>query len=311
MFSDKFSLRGWRKRTLFAAAALCLLSLPSLAAPDASKELEQRLKDQLDNRTLRLRQPYVGKKLQFDAEGKLQTPAEPGGWAGDGYFQIHGVRVRDNSLTLFGNRLAGFYDRQGRWQLVRKEEELRLEFTFPPGALNEAAAQSALAKVFRKASHAQPQRPPPDLGNFRNERLEIRLEPAGQSGQSGQFRLLGSSDWKPLRDSRDVIDLGELEDGQKLYAVTKAVQVPRPVETVDPEFGEEARREKRNGAVTMRVIVNDAGRIHSMQVESADTLEFAMQAAKAVSRWKFEPAKLEGLPVAVIAIVTVNFRIYP
>lgn len=285
------------------AAVMFALCLPGQAAPDDSKELEQRLRDQLANKTLMLRQPYIGEKLQFDAEGNLRGPAELGGWTGDGYFQVGRVEVRGDSLRLKGKRLVGFYDQRGNWQLAWKEQDLRLEFTFAPGTLNEAAAQSALVRVFGDASHVQIPRPPPDLGNFRSDSLEIRQDKAFLC------RLAGSQEWKPCVENLEPIAIGELEDGEKLYVITKAVRAPRPVETVDPEFGEEARREKRNGEVKMRVIINDAGRIHSMQVDSADTLEFALQAARAISRWKFEPAKLAGRPVAVTVIIEVIFRL--
>jgi TonB family protein len=45
-------------------------------------------------------------------------------------------------------------------------------------------------------------------------------------------------------------------------------------------------------------------------VDSAPGPEFAKAAVEAVKKWTFKPAELNGQPVAVLAIVTMQFDLY-
>ncbi|MGH9509718.1 MAG: energy transducer TonB [Terriglobales bacterium] len=287
-----------------ALAAMCLLTPLILAAPDSRKDLERRLKSQLENKALALTQPYAGERLRFDSEGNLQGPATQGGWAGDAYFQIHSVSVQRDSFALIGNRLVGFFDQQGNWQLVWKDEPLRLEFTFPPRDLDEAGAHAILGKVVRDSAEIPKQRGLPDVSNFRSEKLEIRQD------KTLVYRLRDSEDWKPLFESPEAIEVGEIESGRKVYVVTRAVKPPKRLNTPDPEYPDSARADKRGGGVAFRAIVSPQGTVHGLQLRKADDWDLAVQAAKAVSRWTFEPATIEGRPVAVILTITVDFRLY-
>jgi len=45
-------------------------------------------------------------------------------------------------------------------------------------------------------------------------------------------------------------------------------------------------------------------------IDSSPGPEFAKAAIEAVKKWRFEPAKLNGQPVAVLISVEMEFRLY-
>jgi protein TonB len=63
--------------------------------------------------------------------------------------------------------------------------------------------------------------------------------------------------------------------------------------------------------VLLKVRVTEQGRVEAVQVErSAGHLELDQAAAEAVQRWRFEPARRSGAPVAVWVLIPVEFRLH-
>jgi protein TonB len=94
------------------------------------------------------------------------------------------------------------------------------------------------------------------------------------------------------------------------YRVGGGVQAPRPLETPDPEYSEEARKAKYQGVVVLWLVVGPDGRPKNIKVERPLGMGLDQKAVEAVQRWKFEPATKDGKPVAVQINVEVNFRLY-
>lgn len=88
------------------------------------------------------------------------------------------------------------------------------------------------------------------------------------------------------------------------------VSEPRPIFTPDPEFSEEARKAKYQGLVGLVVVVGVDGRIHDARVARSLGLGLDEKALEVVKLWKFEPAKMNGRPVAVRMAVEVDFHLY-
>jgi protein TonB len=94
------------------------------------------------------------------------------------------------------------------------------------------------------------------------------------------------------------------------YRVGGGVQAPRPLETPDPEYSEEARKAKYQGVVVLWLVVGPDGRPKNIKVERPLGMGLDQKAVEAVQRWRFEPATKDGKPVAVQINVEVNFRLY-
>jgi TonB family protein len=86
--------------------------------------------------------------------------------------------------------------------------------------------------------------------------------------------------------------------------------VPRATFTPDPEYSEEARKEKFEGDVVLAVVVNERGRVEIMRVERRLGHGLDEEAIIAASQWKFEPARMDGEAVAAKIAIEVSFHLY-
>jgi TonB family protein len=89
-----------------------------------------------------------------------------------------------------------------------------------------------------------------------------------------------------------------------------AVSAPRAIFAPDPEYSEEARRAGYQGTVVLWVVVGADGLPHDIRVQRTLGKGLDEKAIEAVRKWKFEPAKKDGVPVAVQINVETNFRLY-
>jgi len=89
------------------------------------------------------------------------------------------------------------------------------------------------------------------------------------------------------------------------------VSSPKVIYSVDPEFTDEARRAKYQGAVTVSLIVDKDGNPQDVRVLRGIGFGLDEKAVEAVRKYKFKPAYKQGKgPVAVRLNFLVNFRIY-
>jgi TonB family protein len=98
--------------------------------------------------------------------------------------------------------------------------------------------------------------------------------------------------------------------GGGAYRVGGGVSAPKAVYSPDPEYSEEARKAKYQGTVLLWVIVGPDGRTHDIKVSRPLGMGLDEKAMEAVRNWKFEPAQLNGQPVAVQVNIEVNFHLY-
>jgi TonB family protein len=83
---------------------------------------------------------------------------------------------------------------------------------------------------------------------------------------------------------------------------------PRLVERVEPEYTPEALEANLSGTVVLDIEVGIDGRAQVVRVKKGLGLGLNEKAVEAVKQWKFEPAIRDGQPVAVKAVVEMNFR---
>jgi TonB family protein len=98
--------------------------------------------------------------------------------------------------------------------------------------------------------------------------------------------------------------------GGGVFRVGGGVSAPRGLYTPDPEYSEEARKAKYQGTVVLWLIVGPDGRPRDMKIARSLGMGLDQKAMEAVRQWKFDPAKKDGVPVAVQINVEVNFRLY-
>jgi outer membrane biosynthesis protein TonB len=112
-------------------------------------------------------------------------------------------------------------------------------------------------------------------------------------------------------------------DASGIYHVGDGVTAPILVYSVEPQFSAKARKLKIAGcSAVFEFIVETNGHVHDVHLfrscaedfkdkkdrEAAQTLD--PEAQKAVSQYRFEPAKFQGHPVPVKLKVEVNFQTF-
>jgi TonB family protein len=88
------------------------------------------------------------------------------------------------------------------------------------------------------------------------------------------------------------------------------VVAPKQLYAPEPEFSEEARREREQGTVTLFLIVGTDGLPRNVRVAcSSSAPDLNKNALESVKRWKFAPGTIDGRPVPVALMVDVSFKL--
>jgi len=90
----------------------------------------------------------------------------------------------------------------------------------------------------------------------------------------------------------------------------QGVTFPKAIYTPDPPYTEEARRAKLSGFCVLSLIVGTDGLPRDVKLTRALGSGLDEKAIEAVRQWKFDPARRNGVPVAVKIDVEVLFRLY-
>ncbi|KAA0253983.1 MAG: M56 family peptidase [Acidobacteria bacterium] len=84
---------------------------------------------------------------------------------------------------------------------------------------------------------------------------------------------------------------------------------PRLVSKESPVYPEEARKARLAGEVVVEAEVTAEGAVRNPRVVKSSDKVFDAPTLAAVSKWKYQPATLNGKPVAVLFTVTTRFRL--
>jgi len=95
-------------------------------------------------------------------------------------------------------------------------------------------------------------------------------------------------------------------------SIPSDVRLPIPIYKPEPEYSEEARKARYQGAVRLFIEIDATGHVMPASTRVIRSLGLGLDetAAECVSRWRFKPATKGGNPIAVQAEVTVNFRLW-
>lgn len=94
------------------------------------------------------------------------------------------------------------------------------------------------------------------------------------------------------------------------FRVGGGVSAPRTIYDPDPDYSDEARKARYQGSVLLWVVIGADGIPRDIKVARSLGMGLDEKAVEAVRKWKFEPGKKDGHPVAVQVIIDVNFRLY-
>jgi len=97
--------------------------------------------------------------------------------------------------------------------------------------------------------------------------------------------------------------------GGGVYRIGGGVSDPVPIFKPEPEYSEEARKAKFQGAVMLSIVIDENGKTRDVRVIRPLGLGLDEKAIEAVLKWRFKPSLKDGRAVAVSANVEVNFRL--
>ena len=86
------------------------------------------------------------------------------------------------------------------------------------------------------------------------------------------------------------------------------MQMPKLMSSPEPLYPAAARERSLEGVVLLDAFVDAKGNVAEVKVISGPLL-LQQAAADALRRWKYQPARLDGQPIAVHTQVSVSFKI--
>jgi TonB family protein len=110
----------------------------------------------------------------------------------------------------------------------------------------------------------------------------------------------------PREDDPHSEDLLRLSPGVKTAG---GVQAPEYISRVLPEYPLLARQSKQEGKVVVQAIIERDGSVSYPRILEHQPLGLDASALYAICGWQFKPATLEGKPVRVFYVLTVNFKL--
>ena len=304
---------------LFPLAVVVSATLSARAGSDVN----QYLRDKYQHKTLILRGFPSGSSLHFDSSGMLRDNTEPGDWTVDGVVLVDDVNVSGDRLSIRAIRLhLGWVGNSGPQDVIDyddkgkpdkdqiKNRTVRIEADLRPGEATTGAVEGALSKVFLSAQD--------NFVDLVPDYWKSCVRAAAGAGAatnspschfSPEFLAVpGVAIRQDAATDTNPVDPRRLPSGS--YHVGGGVYPPRVTYNREPEFSPPARRAKFQGTVTLIIVVNKEGLPTRIQILSPLGCGLDAKAVHAVEAWKFDPARKDGEPVAVVIAVEVDFHLY-
>lgn len=94
------------------------------------------------------------------------------------------------------------------------------------------------------------------------------------------------------------------------YRVGGDVKAPKVVKSVEPEYPASTRSAGREGVVIVEGVIGVEGCVRDLRVLKSAGSELDLESLLATSRWRYEPARLNGRPVPVFLTVRSTFNLH-
>jgi len=136
--------------------------------------------------------------------------------------------------------------------------------------------------------------------------FDVRAGSTEPSGLSVKPMTTGSScpdSQKAIADANNRRYERRVDLQARLHRIGFDVLPPVPIQQVQPESAT-----MKEGTAILAMVVGVEGKVHDVQVVRSLDIALDQKAIEAVRRWKFSPARMNGLPVAVQIDVEINFH---
>jgi TonB family protein len=257
------------------------------------------LRTQYGGQILTLRQFYPGEHLHFDAAGKLSTTINSGAWTVYGQVHVQDIFLKDGLVHIRGQRLFLFFDPETK-QLrdagsVPKDDKAKK--LFQKKKLDEWAEQKGKIEIEVECGVAQPEMA--DLIKVLNA---VFLAPG-----EALTRVVPDF-WKNYLEPKT--ESGGATHEPSPVARSGGVSAPHITYDPDPSYPELARKAGYEGVAILYVIVGQDGSPQNIRIARPAGMGLDEAAVSTVEKWRFDPARRDGKPVAVAVHVEVSFKLH-
>lgn len=276
------------RRRAFCAFTVLACALATAAA-GGDQNLTAALGERYQNKILFFRHFYLSNSQEYDSEGKAIKDMAEGSWALYGQMQVEKIVLSKDKLQLEGDRVFPRFDGQTehlRFARAPEKVKVTLHLRSPLATVEEAAA--VLGKVFTVT-----------------EEERISLVPA-------QWRpyLTGDSIAQDDKNDAKPADVESPTNGKLFHLGDSGITPPQILSQPVPEFADEARKKSYAGVVGLNIVVDEMGRVRNVSVVHSLDKEMDERAIESVKRWRFRPAKKDGVPVPVAVYIEVDFHLH-
>jgi TonB family protein len=312
------------RRSVTRRSSLLLSAFPRLALtgllvvasiPAAASEVEQRLRDEFQGKTLVLRSFYSGDRVHYDVGGASGN-ARSGDWTTDGLVLVSDIHVSDLRLRMKAKRLSVVLGPKGTFEFLadnpkarKQAPPLQIEVELPQVNPSLEQVDAILSRVFLTAQDSFADLVPdywkpciPDGLSGKVSKCLFAPEFSAIPGFGSRGSSESASDQTGTRDQNVL--------RQTDYRRGSGNSPPLIILQHEPEFSESARLAKFHGTVTLGLVVNPEGVPVNVHILGPVGCGLDAKAVQAVEGWRFKPAEKQGQPIAAEIAVEVDFHLY-
>ncbi len=280
-----------------------IIALSTTLIAGAADKDQNALRD-FEGKQFTLREPYSANKLIFSSEGNCEGKCELGGWAHNGVLVVRKVQAAEGTLIISGDRFTTYYDAGGKPQGIHGGDiKIRIKL---PGPANDQAIRQAIEHVFIGPRDLTPNGPPPPLPQV-TDNFEMKFD-----GSRRLIRMKNSQEWKPLAELAEPVEVGILPTGEKIYTVTRALTLPKPLNLMSPgpSFSKLELYSRPKGKVLTRAVIDATGHVQAIRVLTSPYSATVKATVIALAQSEFSPATLNGRPVACDVLFNFDMGLY-
>ncbi len=230
-----------------------------------------------------LRVPAEGRTLNFDENGTMQGGDLDCSWTLCSNFVAQSVSVKQDHVEIGGFRCSVLFTGDPLRPLYLQTTRpltLRIQFLDAP------RLTSALEQVLLRKDEALSEFVPAYWKSAVRAYIEGKLVGAGK-----------------------LIDPAPGDDPY-FWVVGNRVKAPQLIDSPDPSYTDAAKQARVAGSVTISMVVQANGEPGRLTITKPLGMGLDEQALKAVQKWRFKPATMEGKAVPVYSKVDVIFHLY-